>query len=306
MSEAGDIGEDALVARLLAHWPPVVKPIVVGPGDDCAVIAMDGMPPWWQLLKTDAMLAGQHFLAEEDMWRVGWKAVARVQSDFAAMGGRADALLVTIFLPSHGDISSWERLYAGMAAAAQAHGGILCGGETCRSPEGAGLMISVAGTGRCELPPVLRSGATAGDVLCVTGVLGGSIAGHHLDFAPRVAEGQWLAKSTWVSAMMDVSDGLAKDLPRLCEQSGISVKVNRNALPCRDGYSAEAAMTDGEDYELLFTVREDKIQPLQQAWAKAFPRTPLHVIGQCVPAGSGMTFHGGWDPFGAKSQPSHS
>jgi thiamine-monophosphate kinase len=306
MSEADDMGEDALVSRLLAHWPPVGKPVVVGPGDDCAVIAMEGVPPWWQLLKTDAMVAGQHFLAEEDMWRVGWKAVARVQSDFAAMGGRAEALLVTIFLPSYGDISSWERLYAGMAAAAQAHGGILCGGETCRAPEGAGLMISVAGTGKCEVSPLLRSGASAGDVVCVTGVLGGSIAGHHLDFTPRVAEGHWLAKSTWVSAMMDVSDGLAKDLPRLCGQSGIGVKVDVNLLPCRDGCSKEAAMSDGEDYELLFTVREENIETLLLAWAEMFPQTPLQVIGNCVPTGKGMSFHGGWDPFAAKTGVSHS
>jgi thiamine-monophosphate kinase len=258
---------------------------------------MDGSARWWQLLKTDAMVEGQHFLPGEDMRRVGWKAVARVQSDFAAMGGRAEALVVTIFLPAGGDVSSWERLYGGMAAAVRTHGGVLCGGETCRAPAGAGLMISVAGTGRCEVPPLLRSGASVGDLLCVTGVLGGSIAGHHLDFSPRVAEGQWLAKSTWVSAMMDVSDGLAKDLPRLCKQSGIAVEVEMSALPCRSGCSAEAAMSDGEDYELLFTVAERYIAPLQHAWAERFPQTPLHAIGRCVPAGAGMMFHGGWDPF---------
>jgi thiamine-monophosphate kinase len=249
------------------------------------------------------MVEGQHFLRDEDMRRVGWKAVARVQSDFAAMGGRAESLVVTIFLPSGGDIAAWERLYAGMAAAAQAHGGVLCGGETSRAPEGAGLMISVAGTGRCDVPPVVRSGASVGDLLCVTGLLGGSLAGHHLDFAPRVAEGQWLAKSTCASAMMDVSDGLAKDIPRLCGQSGIGAEVAMSALPCRENCSPDAAMTDGEDYELLFTVAEENITRLQRGWAETFPQTPFHVIGRCVPIGQGMSFQGGWDPFGTKSIP---
>lgn len=295
--ELSSWGEDELVARLLAKWPPVIEPVLVGPGDDCAVIAMAGGSPWWQLLKTDAMVEGQHFTTNEDMRRVGWKAVARVQSDFAAMGGLAEALVVTLFLPQKGDISQWLRLYEGMADAARVHGGVLCGGETSRSPDGAGLMISVAGTGRCDFPPVLRSGASAGHALYVTGALGATLAGHHLDFTPRVAEGQWLARTGLVSAMMDVSDGLAKDLPRLCAKSRIGAEIDIHALPCRAQCDPQSAMADGEDYELLFAVPSENIGRLQREWVEKFPLTPLHRIGQCVAEGQGMLFQGGWDPF---------
>ncbi len=288
------MGEDALVARLLAQWPQVSHPVIVGPGDDCAVIECGTT---WQLLKTDAMVEGQHFTRDEEMHRVGWKAIARVQSDFAAMGGAAEALVVTIFLPSDRPLALWEKLYAGMAAAAKAHGGVLCGGETSRSPEGAGILISVAGTGRCYAEPVLRSGARNGDLLYVTGHLGGSLAGHHLDFSPRVNEGQWLAKMGFATAMMDVSDGLAKDLPRLCMQSQIGARVEENKLPLRNHATQKQAMNDGEDYELLFSVKPEHQADLESTWANDFPRTPLTKIGTCTQPSAGMSFTGGWDPF---------
>ena len=287
-------GEDFLVAQLLSQWPVVVPPVVVGPGDDCAVIAQSNT---WQLLKTDAMVEGQHFLSNENMRRVGWKAIARVQSDFAAMGGIAEALVVNIFLPPQQALQKSLELYQGMADAARIHGGILCGGETSRSPDGAGLLLSIAGTGRCHQQPILRSGAQCGHHIFVTGVLGGSLAGHHLDFSPRVDHGQWLAKSGVVTAMMDLSDGLAKDLPRMCKQSNIGAIIDHQALPCRDGCNILQALSDGEDYELLFTVAAEQSEKLQHAWAQAFPDLRLTRIGHCVATDESMSFSGGWDPF---------
>jgi thiamine-monophosphate kinase len=135
-----------------------------------------------------------------------------------------------------------------------------------------------------------RAGARLGDWIFVTGSLGGSLShGHHYKFKPRLAEGAWLARRAEVRAMMDVSDGLAKDL-RALTPTGTVAALNASALPCRAGASVGAALADGEDYELVFAVaaRAD-LAALQQAWRRAFPRTRLSCIGRftrTMPAGA--------------------
>jgi thiamine-monophosphate kinase len=121
---------------------------------------------------------------------------------------------------------------------------------------------------------VLRSGAKAGDVIAVTGRLGGTQARKHLLFEPRLAEGRWLARKRFATAMMDLSDGLGADLPRLASASGTSFQVEAQKVP-RSG-SLAAALNDGEDYELLFTVPPTRAEKLKKEWPFA---TPLHLIG---------------------------
>jgi thiamine-monophosphate kinase len=282
-----DVGEDALVARLTRGFP--AGDLVVGPGDDCAVVDAGGDE--LVLLKTDAVVAGVHFDPGERPQRVGWKAVARVMSDFAAMGGRPEWIMLTLALPTDTPLAWAEGLYDGVRGCLEHGGGVLAGGETTRVPTGSAAVISVAGHGRVTRDGwVPRSGARLGDRIAVTGCLGASLAGHHLDFKPRLREGGWLA-AHGATAMMDLSDGLAKDLPRMLQASGCQARIDRDALPCRDGCGIEAAMNDGEDYELLVALDPARFDAA--AWPQDF--APLTVIGECVEHGD--AWEGGWDSF---------
>ena len=302
MTRVGYIGEDALVSRLLEQMPAAPPDLLVGPGDDCAVVPFSDSE--WQLLKTDSLVEGVHFLPEENRRRVGWKAIARVVSDFAAMGGRPRWFLVTVGIPVDAAIEPLEDLYQGMAHCLQMYGAALVGGETTRVSSHTGLFVSIAATGfvgKSEL--LLRSTARWDDVVFVTGHLGGSLAGRHLDIQPRLAEAQWLARHGIATAMMDLSDGLAQDLPRLARASGLGFFVDLDALPCHDGISHEQALRDGEDYELLFTCAPERVEQVLSQWHKAFPETPLTRIGRMVSPAESMQVSGGWDHFASPSAP---
>ncbi|MFC7338381.1 thiamine-monophosphate kinase [Haloferula chungangensis] len=284
-----DIGEDALIGKLLKGFPS--GNLHTGPGDDCAVV--DPGRGRLRLLKTDAIVAGVHFLPEAAAAKVGWKAVARVLSDFAAMGGRPEYLMVTVALPPETPVKWVEGLYRGIRRCLETHGGVLSGGETTAVPEGSAAVISVAGEGsvaRGEL--VLRSGGKPGDVLAVTGRLGGSIAGKHLSFTPRLLEGQWLGRMG-ARAMMDLSDGLAKDLPRLVKASGCGFEVNSEWVPRTRGSSLEKAVGDGEDYELLVAIPPQKWEAGLKEWPEEFAN--LTKIGFLTNEGGELS--GGWEHF---------
>lgn len=294
-----DISEDVLIQRLLGKIPLVPTALHTGPGDDCAVAPLDD--DHWQLLKTDAIVESVHFFPTDDARRIGWKAIARVVSDFAAMGGRPQWFLVTLGIPKFYSVEKLEELYIGMGACLQTYGGTLCGGETTSIPDGGSLMISVAATGCVKKSQLtLRSTARQGDEIFVTGRLGGSIAGRHLDITPRLHEADWLTSQNFPSAMMDLSDGLAKDLPRLAAASGLGYQLDFSNLPCHPGCTTTQALNDGEDYELLFTVNPDRISQLKQQWCLAFPDTPITRVGTIVRIDESMQVKGGWDHFAAE------
>lgn len=288
-----DLGEDALIARILKDFPGGGS-LSVGPGDDCAVVDPGSGP--LRLLKTDAIVEGIHFLPDADAEKVGWKAMARVLSDFAAMGGKPEHLLVTVAVDVDREVIWMDRLYRGIRKCLAAHGGLLAGGETSSLPQ-RGAVISVAGEGSVERKNlVLRSGGKPGDLVVVTGRLGGSIKGKHLTFTPRLAEAAWLVKNLRPTAMMDLSDGLAKDLPRLAAASQCGFEC-RGELPANTGCSREQALGDGEDYELLLTVPEKRWKAAAGAWREAFPKLPLTAVGRLTEPGKGMQLLGGWDHF---------
>jgi thiamine-monophosphate kinase len=292
MSKLSDIGEDILISRLVGLVPVCVG--AEGPGDDCAVADLGGER--LALLKADAMVGGIHFENGADAHAVGWKAVARVVSDFAAMGGVAERFLVTIALPGTMEVSWIEGVYEGIGKCLDRFGAKLAGGETCRVPEGSAAMISVAATGSVERGKVVfRSGGKAGDTLWVTGQLGGSLGGKHLSFSPRVEEAQWLVDHFGVTAMMDISDGLAKDLPRLAQASGCGFRLDRSALPLTGGCTVGQALCDGEDFELLLAAPAGAVA---DGWFERFPGLGLTRIGELVPVGEGDALEGGWDHFG--------
>lgn len=281
-----DLGEDALVARLTGALPRN-EGLVVGPGDDCAVAGRPGAAVW-TLLKTDCVIEGIHFTPETDFARVGWKALARNVSDIAAMGGLPEHALVTVAFPGALAVEKAEALYAGLRRCAEAFGISLAGGETARSP--GPVFVSVALTGRVERGRcVLRSGGKPGDVLFVTGTLGGSIAGKHLDFTPRLQEARWLTEHFRLHAMMDLSDGLGADLPRLARASGCGFAL-AEALPLNPGCSREAGLSDGEDFELLFAVGPRQAARLERAWP--FATLPLTRVGTLTANTNPSILHG--------------
>lgn len=291
MKRLRDLGEDALIARILRGFAGS-ESLLVGPGDDCAVVD-PGRDPL-RLLKTDAIVEGVHFLPETPPEKVGWKAVARVLSDFAAMGGRPEHLLVTVAVDAERPVTWMDGLYRGIRKCLVKHGGTLAGGETSRLPSGA--LISVAGEGSVERKHlVLRSGGKPGDLVVVTGRLGGSIGGKHLSFTPRLSEAAWLVRNLQPSAMMDLSDGLAKDLPRLAAASGCGFELGE--VPANRGCTREQALGDGEDYELLLAVPEKRWKAAAAAWAEAFPKLPLTAVGRLTEPGKGAQLRGGWDHF---------
>lgn len=295
MNPLRDIGEDALIRRLTCLAPRDADPLA-GPGDDCAVV--DAGAADLLLLKTDAVVAGVHFLATAPARAVGWKAAARVISDFAAMGGRPGHFLVTLALDPATPVEWVEDLYRGLGDCLEQFGGVLAGGETCGLPENGAAVISVAATGRVERDQVvLRSTARPGDAVLATGLLGGSIHGKHLDFTPRVRESQWLVRHFKPSAMMDLSDGVAKDLPRLAAASGCGFAIDEAALPVTPGCTAAQALGDGEDFELLFTLGADEVEALLAAWP--FEDVPVTRIGTLTAEPGGQKPAGGWEHFRA-------
>lgn len=297
--------------RRLTRALPTNPSVVVGAGDDCAALDA-GVPDRLLLFKTDAVVEGVHFKADAPPEKVGHKALGRCLSDIAAMAGTPTAALITIGLPRDFKPEWAEAVYAGISVLARRHEVAIAGGETTTSP--GGVFISVALLGWVPRgKSVLRSGAEAGDAIFVTGELGGSLAGKHLEFEPRLAEARWLAQHFPPHAMLDVSDGLAGDLRHILNASragaellGTSIPISREArLAAKAGAGAKpallAALTDGEDFELLFTVASRDAVPLLDAWRKQFPRLPLTCIGK-VTAGEGITIR---DKNGTRSLTAH-
>jgi thiamine-monophosphate kinase len=274
-----ELGEDRLVKRLTRSLPTLAN-VVHGPGDDCAVI---GGPRdrVWQLLKTDCVIEGIHFTRDIEPKRVGWKALCRAISDIAAMGGEPAHALLTIALPLDLELPWIDAFYAGVRKAARQYRVAIAGGETARSP--GPIFINVALTGMVERRQcILRSGGKPGDAIYVTGRLGGSLSGRHLDFVPRVIEARWLANLFRPHAMMDLSDGLGADLPRLAAASACGYRLQRELIPTNAGASTDQAISDGEDYELLFAIAPSMRTRLESAWHRKFPRLPLTRIGELI------------------------
>ncbi len=287
------LGEEEVVRRLITGLPNA-ESVLVGPGDDCAVVDAGGEQ--LLLLKTDAVVSGVHFLKHTDPERVGWKAAGRVMSDFGAMGGRAGELVVTIALPAEYPMQWVEGLYRGLSRCAKQYGASIVGGETVGLTKGSAALISVAGTGYIQRGAVVtRSGGSAGEELWVTGKLGGSFESErHLDFLPRIKEGQWLAQYAGVTAMMDVSDGLQRDLPRLAMASQCGFTLDESSLPRNEHSSTQEALSDGEDMELLFSAKSGL---WVGEFAKAFPDVELTCIGEFTDGDLQDLGESGWQHF---------
>jgi thiamine-monophosphate kinase len=270
------VGEDRLLDQLLSHVT-CGKAVVLGPGDDCAVVET---PQRGRLLvlKTDCVVEGVHFSRGTNAIDVGWKAMMRPLSDFAATSAVPGFAMITLMLPRRTKLAWVKNLYRGLRRAARRFEVSIVGGET--SSTAGPIAISVSVVGFIERNRwVSRRGGKSGDDIFVTGKLGGAVKQKHLHFIPRIAESRWLTENFSIHAMMDLSDGLGADLPRLARASRVGFELYLKSLPLSRGATINEAISEGEDYELLFAVSPRERNRLQKEWRQKFPRLPLTRIG---------------------------
>lgn len=295
MRKIGDIREVDLINHFVKNLKQG-KDVIIGPGDDAAVTALHDNDREL-VLTSDPVISGIHYEHGTAGEHVGYKAVCRVLSDLAAMGALPHWILINLVAPADTDERFINALSRGAAKAAEAHAVSIVGGDVaCQSP----LQLHVFGVGSIKKgQAVKRSGAASGERIFVTGSLGGSLAGHHLTFTPRIQEGIWLAKAG-ATAMIDITDGMATDLRHLCDASQTGAEVFAAYLPISPHVVSAAktpqiainhALCDGEDYELLFTFPEDKSEALIKNWNNAFS-IPCTAIGRIVPLRDGISLLG--------------
>jgi len=281
---------------------PTDPRVLVGPGDDTAVLAPTARP---MLVTTDLLTDGVDFrLAEVEPRRVGRKAMAVNLSDIAAMAGEPRSAVVGLVLPRTAGQRLAEELYLGLRDAADAFGVSIVGGDT-NSWDGS-LVIGVTVIGEATARgAVLRRGARVGDWLLVTGSLGGSLLGHHFDFTPRVREALALHAVADLHAMIDISDGLAADVHHILEESRCGAVLYADAIPIAPAAwtmsqtsgrtPLEHALGDGEDFELVFAVPPEDGERLQRD--SPFPGMDLTKIGECVESGFWLENEGARRPL---------
>ncbi len=322
--------EDRLVQKIAtAMKPPGLRgSLRIGLGDDAAL--WSPRPGYETVLTCDWFSEGSHFLrGKHPPDSVGWKCLARAVSDIAAMGGQPRCFLLSLALPRSLTGRWLDRFLAGLRRAARRFGCQLAGGDTTRRDE---ILINIAVIGEVLAgKAILRSGAKPGDLIFVTGRLGEAELGlrslrrgrtlsgpdsssikKHLYPEPRLALGQWLARKRIATSMMDLSDGLSTDLPRLCAACGVGACVDARKIPSvgpaegsvlNEANRLALALNGGDDYEILFTVHPSQ--------ARRIPRVrqeiPLTSIGEITrdrkihllqASGRKKTLiPGGWDPF---------
>lgn len=277
-----------LVDWIQKQYKPVAG-VLIPPGDDAGVMEFpDGKPC---VVTTDMLLEGSCFLlAEAGPTRVGTKAMHVNLSDLAAMAAEPKAALISLALPRNASPTLALELMKAMKKAADAFDTVILGGDTNSWNGPLAINVTLMGVPGPQ-GPVTRSGAKVGDSILVTGPLGGSILGHHLDFIPRVREALQLATMVPLHSMMDISDGLALDLHRLCKQSKCGamlqadkIPVSQAALSMNDEKSPLIhALGDGEDFELLFTTSPEKAKWLLEQ--QPIKDCHLYEIGKIVEKG---------------------
>lgn len=265
----------------------VRPPVSVGIGDDAAVLQTTAGRDL--VVTTDMLMEGVDFLCPDTSPRlIGRKALAVNLSDLAAMAARPVAVFVSTALPRDRGVPFAQELHAGLLELADEYETTLAGGDT-NTWDGP-LVICVTACGEpLGRRPILRSGAQAGDWILVTGALGGSLAGRHLTFTPRLREAARLVELADVHSLIDVSDGFAADLHHVLEASGVGARIEAASLPihadvarCVDERSPLAhALSDGEDFELIATADPDTGRRLLERWDLP---TPLTKVGEITAA----------------------
>jgi thiamine-monophosphate kinase len=274
----GALGEDRLLNRILLHPPRGRgRKIFAGSADDCAIVEIRGSKKYL-VLKTDCVVEGVHFVHGTNASDVGWKAMMRPLSDFAATSAVPQFALITLIVPRQTKLAWVRGLYRGLRRAGNRFEVSIVGGETSNTQGPIAISVSVIGFVE-KHRAASRRGGRLGDDLFVTGRLGGALNQKHLKFVARIAESRWLTKNFSIHAMMDLSDGLGADLPRLARASKVGFEMELENLPVARGATIDNAISEGEDYELLFAVSRHNRNRLEREWRRNFPDLPLTRIG---------------------------
>ncbi len=306
-------GEFRLIERIRAKVRPPRAP-EIGIGDDAAVLLMRAGEI---LLTTDAFVDGIHFdSAIANGCQIGARMVTASVSDIAAMGGTPRHVVVCLCIPPDLRLSAFDALAEGMVTSAESYGAAFVGGDTVRTT--GPLVVAVSVTGLPGARPILRSGAGEGDILAVTGRLGGcdaglsvlrneslalefpDIAARHLEPRARVREGELLASSGLVTSMIDISDGLGAEIHHLAESSAVGFSVNASNIPMFENLAEAAARLDrdpleialssGEEFELLFTLSIRERHEIDRLFEYLREKTGIEItpIGEVRPASEGV------------------
>ncbi len=280
------LGESALIENIQDWLKAVTPQPPYGIGDDCAVIEVS--KPTRQIITTDAVTFGQHFDSSVSAKDAGAKLIKRNLSDIAAMGGKPEHAVLALLCGPDTSLEWLKAFFQGIAEISKPYKLRIVGGDVSALPIGQfSAVLTLVGTADTMK---LRSDARIGDHIYVTGSLGGSILEHHYAFSPRLDEGAWLARHSACTALMDLTDGLAKDLRALLPQHG-SAYIDLSAVPIAgDAHKLaqdskrdplEHAFCDGEDYELLFTIHgSTPAADFEQQWRQSFPSLKLSRIGK--------------------------
>ena len=272
------LGEDRLLNQILLHFPRGrTRKVFAGAGDDCAIVEIPGSKKYL-VLKTDCVVEGVHFVHGTNASHVGWKAMMRPLSDFAAASAVPQFALITLIVPQLTKVAWVRGLYRGLRRAASRFEVRIVGGETSNTPGPIAVSVTVIGFVE-KSRAASRRGGRSSDDLFVTGRLGGALKQKHLKFIPRIVESRWLTKNFSIHAMMDLSDGLGADLPRLGRASKVGFDIELENLPVARGATIDNAISEGEDYELLFAISPRDRNSLERQWRRKFPKLLLTRIG---------------------------
>ena len=243
------MNETSLLQHIYSASATSEETVLIGPGDDMGLLSFDSDK---LLCGVDQLIVGRHVPKDTSPELIGRKAIARCFSDIAAMGGTPVGSLMTAALPPETDDAWAMAVFDSARIAAGQWGGPIVGGDIATSEKGAPPIFTVTAFGTVHTTAIKRHNAQVGDVIYVTGTIGNSIENHHLTFIPRITEAKTLIDTIEINTMIDISDGLGQDASHLATDRAQLV-IDTSLIPLREGATLPNALSDGEDYELLFT-----------------------------------------------------
>jgi thiamine-monophosphate kinase len=285
MKKLTELGEFGLIERIKRSVKYKGRDVIYGIGDDAAVLRYT--KDKYLLFCSDMLIEDVHFRRNDATgFQIGRKALGVNLSDIAAMGGVPKYCVVSLGIPKGLSVRFLDGFYRGLNSMARQFSVSVVGGDTNRSDS---FIVDVALIGETKRHSlVMRSGAKKGDVLFVSGSLGGSLRGRHLNFIPRVKESRILVKNFKVNSMIDISDGLSVDLSRILKESNTGAVIFEGLIPLsRNCISVKSALCDGEDFELLFSMTPKEADRLMKKRRRLF-KTKISPIGKIVERSYGL------------------